>query len=256
MRRAIIAGLAVAVVLLGSTPGLVRSSSADRIAKVAICHKPGSPAEKELSLPERSAASHVRAHGDHYGPCVPPKPAFQADLSGFAEVPSVSTPGKGRFRARLDRERQEIVYRLRWVDLEGEILFAHIHFAGPGVNGGVVAWLCAAPGVGDAPEGTPTCEGSAGAVEGMLTADDVVGPEAQGIEPGEAGEAFRALGEGLLYVNVHSERFPGGEVRGQIGAWRSAPRDADWKDDADWREDSDWIEESDSNSDRGSRWSR
>lgn len=38
--------------------------------RVTICHKPGTPAQKELTLPHPAAASHLR-HGDTAGPCVP-----------------------------------------------------------------------------------------------------------------------------------------------------------------------------------------
>ena len=50
----------------------------------------------------------------------------------------------------------------------------------------------------------------------MLDADDVVGPEAQGIDPGEFRELIQAMRSGSTYVNVHTEGYPGGEIRGQI----------------------------------------
>jgi len=61
----------------------------------------------------------------------------------------------------------------------------------------------------------PACPAS-GKVTGTVTATDVIGPAAQGIAPGEFAEALRALRAGMTYANVHSTKFPGGEIRGQI----------------------------------------
>jgi hypothetical protein len=36
--------------------------------KVTICHKPGTPAEKTMSLPESALSGHI-GHGDYLGPC-------------------------------------------------------------------------------------------------------------------------------------------------------------------------------------------
>lgn len=51
----------------------------------------------------------------------------------------------------------------------------------------------------------------------MLAAADMVGSAAaQGIAAGEFAELLRAVRAGQTYVNVHSTKFPGGEVRAQI----------------------------------------
>jgi hypothetical protein len=143
---------------------------------------------------------------------------FDAKLSGLQEVPSVSTPGWGRLRAKFDAKAGEIHFRLSYGDLEGDaVRFAHVHFGQRSTNGGVAVFLCtneaAPPGV-PAP---PTCPPpSGGVVEGVLSAADVLGPAAQGIEPGELEELVRAMRRGASYVNVHSDLFPGGEIRGQL----------------------------------------
>jgi hypothetical protein len=36
--------------------------------KVKICHKPGTPAEKTLKVPQSAVAGHL-GHGDHLGKC-------------------------------------------------------------------------------------------------------------------------------------------------------------------------------------------
>ena len=37
-----------------------------------------------------------------------------------------------------------------------------------------------------------------------------------GYEPGEWDEVKRALRAGKVYANVHSDKHPGGEIRGQL----------------------------------------
>lgn len=133
---------------------------------------------------------------------------FEAKLDGYQEVNSKSTVARGAFDARL--RGNSIRYRLSYRNLETPALFAHIHFAQRHVNGGVIAFLC---GGGSKPE---PCPESTGTVRGTITPEDIVGPDDQGIELGSFREAVRALKAGAVYANVHSERFPGGEIRGQV----------------------------------------
>ena len=135
-------------------------------------------------------------------------------LVGYQEVPAVSTTASGEFRATLSRGATEIPFELRYSRLEGDVTQAHIHLGQRDVNGGVSAFLCS--NLPDAPAGTPACPPSPGTITGTITAASVVGPAAQGIAPGEFDELVRAIRAGVTYVNVHSTKFPGGEVRGQL----------------------------------------
>lgn len=137
---------------------------------------------------------------------------LRASLDGYQEVVgpgSISTTGFGDFEARIDRETATITYRLTYV-LENPATAAHIHFAQRHVGGGVIAFLC---GGGD----KPACPSLGGTVTGVIDAADIIGPTTQGIEPGSFAEAVRAMRAGATYVNVHSSRWPAGEIRGQIG---------------------------------------
>jgi len=58
-------------------------------------------------------------------------------------------------------------------------------------------------------------------VTGTLTAASVVGPTAQGIAAGEFAEVVQAIRNGAAYANVHSQAFPGGEIRDQVRDFRS-----------------------------------
>lgn len=132
----------------------------------------------------------------------------RAELSGFQEEPAISTTGHGHFTARIDDDARVIDYELTYAGLEGGTpTQAHIHFGGRDHNGGVSAFLCSGP--------KPACPPS-GTVTGVITAADVIGPTGQGIEAGSFDELVRAIRSGMTYVNVHTPRWLGGEIRGQI----------------------------------------
>jgi hypothetical protein len=140
--------------------------------------------------------------------------SFKAALSGFEEVPANSTTGTGRFSARLDSGETALTYVLEYSGLEGEITTAaHVHLGQVGANGGISFFLCGN-------DNTPVCPATQGKVSGTLTADDVVGPDGQGIAPGEFAEIIAAMRKGVTYVNVHTEKHPAGEIRGQIKSSR------------------------------------
>jgi hypothetical protein len=137
--------------------------------------------------------------------------ALKAELNGYQEVPSVSTTGSGSFQGQLSADGTSIAYTLSYSGLEGATtLFAHIHLGQAGVNGGVSAFLC---GGGSKPD---PCPNTGGTVSGTIVASDVIGPTAQGIAAGELSELIDALRAGVTYANVHTNKHPGGEIRGHI----------------------------------------
>jgi CHRD domain len=141
--------------------------------------------------------------------------SIREELTGYEEDPLVlSTTGNGSFRARIDERQQEISYRLRYADLEGNILQAHIHLGGAAQSGGISVFLCT--NLGNGPAGTPLCPPAPGSVSGTLTPASVVGPVAQGIAAGEFQELVDAIRAGVTYANVHSSKYPGGEIRAQL----------------------------------------
>jgi len=152
-----------------------------------------------------AAASHAVAQGGSGG-----ARHVRADLNGYQEVPSISTTGEGSFTASIDDDNRLIFYELSYAALEGTTtLQAHIHLGQRSVNGAVSTFLC---GGGD----KPSCPPTSGTVEGIIDAADVTGPAAQGIAPGEFEELVRAIRAGHTYANVHTNKHPGGEIRGQI----------------------------------------
>lgn len=136
-------------------------------------------------------------------------------LSGFEENPDLSTTGRGSWSARLSSDGTTLNYTLRFSNLEGTVTQSHIHFGKRALNAGISMWLCGTA-TNPGPAGTPPCPAPGGTVSGELTAEDVVGPAAQGIDPGQFNEILAAMRAGHAYVNVHSSKYGGGEIRAQI----------------------------------------
>jgi len=127
---------------------------------------------------------------------------FATRLSGAGEVPPIDTRAKGWAFVSLNRHETELRFLLVATRIEG-VTMAHIHMGSPNENGPVVAFLFLAD--------EPTRHGIA--VHGNLTAEDLVGP----LEGDFAGLVER-LRAARLYINVHTEAHPSGEIRGQLGA--------------------------------------
>jgi hypothetical protein len=145
----------------------------------------------------------------------------RAKLSGFQENLPKLTDGTGTFTGTI--KGGTLTYKLTYSGLSSDAFMSHIHFAQPGVNGGIFIWLCGsakAPG----PTGTPTCPATGGTVTGSVTSAGVqslIGtPPAAGqnLNAGDFAGAIRILESGDAYVNVHTTNFPGGEIRGQVKA--------------------------------------
>jgi hypothetical protein len=167
-----------------------------------------------LALGVHAVASDSRRGRNH----------FQTDLQGFQENPSISTTGTGRLDLRIDEDREVIEFEVSYENLEGvgttpfvtngAVLASHIHVGARGVNGGVSAFFCGGG-------GKAACPTPSGTVTGTIVQADIVGPAAQGINPGEPtafAELVRAIRAGFTYGNVHTTRWPGGEIRGQLRA--------------------------------------
>lgn len=145
---------------------------------------------------------------------------LRTELSGFQEPPAILTVATGEFEATISRDESGFEYQLSYENLEGDVRQAHIHIAQLSINGGIAVWLCQTatnPAPAAVAAATPDCGGpNSGTVNGMVTAAQVVGPGGQGVSPGELEEVFRAMRNGAAYVNVHSSKWPGGEIRGQL----------------------------------------
>jgi hypothetical protein len=150
-------------------------------------------------------------------------------LVGYQEVPSVSTPASGEFKAQISRDDGMIEYELTYSGLVGTVQQSHIHFGQRSVNGSIVIWLCqttTTPAPATVAGLTPFCPQS-GTVTGHITAANVINAStpSQQITAGELAEVIAAIRAGYAYANVHTTPLnPGGEIRGQL---RASRRDKD-----------------------------
>jgi hypothetical protein len=141
--------------------------------------------------------------------------SLQVHLTGYQETPlALSTSGSGDFQAQLVAKDQKITYQLSYSDLEAPVTQAHIHLGARGQTGGIVVFLCT--NLGNGPAGTQACPDPPATITGTITPADVIGPSEQGIATGEFGELAAAIRGGVTYVNVHSTKYPGGEIRAQL----------------------------------------
>ncbi len=139
----------------------------------------------------------------------------KAELSSFNSVPALATPGEGVATAKLKRSEGRIEYRLYYSGIESGVRASHIHFGNAWENGGIIAYLCTNLGDAPAPD-VPACPQASGTVEGVIEADDVVGPGGDNIQPGDFATLLDAIDAGAVYVNIHTEAHPKGEIRGQL----------------------------------------
>jgi hypothetical protein len=154
--------------------------------------------------------------------------ASSEDILGGNENPPVISDGSGSFRARLADDG--IAFRLSY-DVASEpsdvapepsdVTQAHLHIANPGNNGGIVVFLCS--NLGNTPEGATQrdCPPSPGEVTGEIVADDVQpvlegDPPVEIIAAGDLEGLVRLIEQSSVYVNVHTDDHPGGEIRGQM----------------------------------------
>src|SRR5438552_9297375 len=136
---------------------------------------------------------------------------FTGRLTGFQQAAPILSNGTGTFSAKLNAS--SLTFTLKYSNLSGPAIAAHIHFAQPGVNGGVVVNFC---GEG----GKPACPaGTSATLTGTVTGADVIKdqefPKDQGVTAGSFADLVRILRSGDGYVNVHTTKFDG-EIRAQI----------------------------------------
>ena len=128
---------------------------------------------------------------------------FKARLSGKEVVPAVETKAMGEADFTLSKDGKELTYILKLTDIE-DVSAAHIHTGMTGKNGGPVAGLFAGP----KKEGKFSGE----IAKGTITDKDLIGP----LAGKTIGDLVTLIKDGGAYVNVHTEKYPDGEVRGQI----------------------------------------
>ena len=109
---------------------------------------------------------------------------YRADLKGSKEVPPSDSTGSGKANITYDTKSKKLSWVATYRGLGGEPTAAHFHGpAAPGESAGPVVDIS-----GDIKKGSAE------------------------LTPEQAAE----LEAGKWYVNIHTEKFPDGEIRGQV----------------------------------------
>ncbi len=123
-------------------------------------------------------------------PLVPAATATHlAELNGPNEIPPANTPATGSAWMRFDPATNTLTWTVEYAGLTGQASAAHFH--GPGIRG----------------MNSPV----------VLPLGTALGSPIQGTAVLTPAQAAQFNG-GRWYLNIHSARFPGGEIRGQAVA--------------------------------------
>jgi hypothetical protein len=114
--------------------------------------------------------------------------AFTTQLDGQQETPSVVTSASGTGQITFDGASRTLMWDISYQGLSSRATAAHFHGpARPGAKAGVQVPLDPSP--------------DTGRIQGQAQ-----------LTPEQADQLLA----GQWYVNVHSERYPDGEIRGQV----------------------------------------
>jgi hypothetical protein len=124
------------------------------------------------------------------GPVHADSVTFKAELRASSQTPPTHSNGTGSVTATYDTNSKVLTWKGTHSDLTGPATSAHFH--GPaqaGQSAGVAIWIST--------KGTPL----PASFEGQATLTDAPAAE---------------MMAGLWYVNIHTARYPAGEIRGQL----------------------------------------
>src|SRR5262249_11732655 len=111
--------------------------------------------------------------------------SFTASLSGAAEVPPINTAATGTASFALRQDQTLLSYNVQATGLSSTAVAMHLHRGAIGVPGDIVYTL-----------NTP--------VNGMAVGATPLNPS-----------DLNTLLTGGFYINIHTQTYPGGEIRGQ-----------------------------------------
>jgi hypothetical protein len=173
---------------------------------------------------DRHLRTRLSGFNEVHAPALPP--------TGFtAGVGAIFSTGSGRIKLTIDKLNREIAYELSYTFPDAAetpvvgaqfVNQAHLHFGQKHTTGGIPVWLCKSP--DNQPldtavaAATPTCPSPNGTVSGTIHPAQVLALTAQGFPAGMDGfdALLEAIEKGAIYANVHTDRFPPGEIRGQL----------------------------------------
>jgi hypothetical protein len=142
---------------------------------------------------------------------------FTTTLSGTNEVPSVTTPGTGAATVTLDTDANTLRVALTFDGLLGNTTASHIHCCtAPGTNAPVATQV---PTFANFPLGVTAGTYDQSFDLGLASSFNPAFLN-NALNGGNVATARQTLVNGIIsgqsYVNLHTTRFPGGEIRGQL----------------------------------------
>ncbi|HLZ65232.1 MAG TPA: CHRD domain-containing protein [Aliidongia sp.] len=115
---------------------------------------------------------------------------YRVSLNGPSEVPPTTSKGTGTGIVKYDDETKALSWNIKFSGLTGDATAAHFHGpAKPGVAANVM--VPAAP-------------------KGGVLISPIVGSSTL------TDDQAKALTDGMLYFNIHTQANPAGEIRGQV----------------------------------------
>ena len=114
------------------------------------------------------------------------KTAFTADLKGLSQVPPINSAGAGNAEVTYDDSSKMLTWTITYSGLSGNATAAHFH--GPAIEGENAGPMVPIKQLDSPMKGSAT-----------LTEDQ-----------------SKALTGGKMYFNVHTAKYPDGEIRGQL----------------------------------------
>jgi hypothetical protein len=122
---------------------------------------------------------------------------YAADLTADQETPATDSTGTGKVDATFDTDTKMLTWTITYDGLTGDVTAAHFH--GPAAAGE------------KAPPVLPIKEPYTSPINGSATLDDQQASDLQA---------------GKWYFNLHTAKYPDGEIRGQMMAADAAGGDA------------------------------
>ena len=112
---------------------------------------------------------------------------YKADLRGDTEVPPTDSKAVGHVTANYDTDSKKLSWHVGYTDLSGPATMAHFH--GPARTGK------------NAPVMVPVSGAMGSPIDGSATLTD---------------DQAKALANGDMYFNIHTDAHKAGEIRGQV----------------------------------------
>ena len=165
-------------------------------------------------------SSPALAFGFGSGTLLSPQQEVLGGAVPFTVAP-VAFESQGIARARVDFNRRfsNVQVFVRFARLDGAVTRLHFHCAPPGENGPIALGLIDQVDPNNDNSDVVTLDPDNGTISGRLTladfpaTDPCVGRIGRSVN--NLAALAQAIEEGLIYLNLHTDAWPAGELRGQ-----------------------------------------